>query len=345
VQTSNQAANYCSQERILSRLSKRVTSTRSFSSWLPCDHLSSSRILTGIFVGANMTELNRRELLLGSAATWLALSPAAAATPAGPPLWLVRRGSAKLYFFGQLPVRADSAWQSEQVLRAFDASTEFWTENPDPASGPPPAPRAPSGPKLVDSITQDEMRRLRAALVREGLKEDALDATPLSDAYSAVSYLQDHALGVDYSSIPERVLRNKAKQAGKAVHSEWASFDEIAHFRDSMAADTRIALDLELFRRGLTEAEDVDNARQRLDGWLHGDLRALNAMERNQGRRYPLISKLVGADRNKAWVARTAGIMQRNATAFACQGIGHLLGSQSIQVFLQRAGYQVSRAA
>jgi uncharacterized protein len=296
--------------------------------------------------GEIMQALNRRDWLLGAAATWVATSRTLAATEAaGPPLWLAQRGVAKLYLFGQLPVRADSAWQSAQVLRAFDASTEFWTENPDPASGPPPAPKAPTGPRLADSIKPEEMRRLRVLLAREGLKEDALDATPLSDAYSAASYLQDHALAVDYPSIPERVLRVKAKLAGKAVRSEWASPDEIARFRDSMTTDTRIALDLELFRRGLAEAEDVDAARQRLDGWLRGDLRTLNTMEQNQRRRYPLISRLIGADRNKAWVARTADIMQRSAVTFACQGIGHLLGPQSIQAFLQRAGYKVNRLA
>lgn len=293
-----------------------------------------------------MKLLDRREVLSAAAAIWLSRSrTAAAAAGRGPPLWLVRKGAARLYLFGQLPVRADSSWQSEVVLRAFDSATEFWTENPDPASGPQQTPRAASGPTLAEAITPEEMRRLRMLLVREGLKEDALDTARLSDAYSAVSYLQDHALAVDYASIPERVLRQKAKEAGKAVHSEWASFEEVAHFRESMTPSTREALDLELFRRGLNDAEDVESVRQRLDGWLRGDLRPLETMERSQRTRYPLIARLIGAERNKAWVERTAGIMQKSATSFACQGIGHLLGPQSIQVYLQRAGYGVSRVA
>lgn len=293
-----------------------------------------------------MKAISRRNLILDSMAFALASTVAIAAPRiAGPPLWLVRRGTGKVYFFGQMPLRAGSRWQSEQVMSAFDASSEFWTENPDPAAGPPPVPRAASGPKLAALATQDELRRLRALLLREGLKEDALDSAQLSDAYSAVSYLQDHALGVDYEVMPERVLRAKARQLGKPVLSEWKSVDAIIAFRDSMTSETRIALDLELFQRGMSEAEDVDGARRRLDGWLRGDLRELIKLEKAQRSAYPLISRLVGEDRNRAWVSRTAEIMQRTDSAFICQGIGHLLGSASIQTFLQRAGYEVSRLA
>lgn len=293
-----------------------------------------------------MKETNRRDLLLALTASLMVPQSIRAATAlSGPPLWLAKRGAAKVYFFGQMPVRTHSHWQSSPVLRAFEDSAEVWTENPDPAAAPPPQSRTPSGPKLVESVTPEEMRRLRTLLVREGLKSDALDATHLSNAYSAVSYLQDHSLGVDYQAMPERVLRNMARAAGKAVYSEWPSVEDVTRFRASLAADTRTLLDLELFRRGLSEAEDVGSAQQQLDGWLRGDLRPLNKMERSVRKSYPLITQLVGADRNKNWVARTAEIMQRSATSFVCQGILHLLGPQSIQTFLRRAGHDVSRHA
>ncbi len=293
-----------------------------------------------------MSDPTRRTLLAALAATMsLSVLTVNAAAPSGPPLWLVRRRATRIYFFGQLPLRTDSFWQSAPVMRAFDASSEYWSENPDPTTAAPPAPRTSSGPQLFSVVTTREMERLRALLVREGLKENALDAAQLSAAYSAVSYLQDHALGVDYQVMPEGVLRERARQAGKSLHSEWASFEELVRFRESMTPDTRQALDLELFRRGLEEAEDVEAARRGLEGWLRGDLAALNAMEQRVRERYPLIATLVGSERNRAWVGRTDAIMERSATTFVCQGIGHLLGPQGIPAMLRQAGYEVERVA
>lgn len=290
-----------------------------------------------------MSRLTRRQALIGMAAGLSMSSLGRAAATPGPPLWVAERGSAKVFFFGQMPLPPGSLWLSGPIQQAFDASQELWTENPDPAAGPAPPPPAASGPKLSDSITAAEMARLRALLVREGLAATALDATLLADAYSAVSWLQDHSIGADFNAIPERVLRAKAKTAGKTVHSEWASFADVARFRSDLPAEVRRQLDLQLFRRGLDETEHLCAARQRLAEWLQGDLGALDAMERRTRHRYPLLNRLIGADRNQAWVARTTAIMGRTDRAFVCVGIAHLLGPSSIQSCLQRSGLRVQR--
>jgi uncharacterized protein YbaP (TraB family) len=242
-------------------------------------------------------------------------------------------------------VRKDSVWLSAAVQGAFDACTEFWTENPDPAAGPPPASPAASGPRLIEATTPDEMARLRRLLEQAGLKSNALDDALLSDAYSAVSFLHDQGLGADFESIPERVLRSRAKQAGKVIRSEWASFAAVADFRASLSPAMRAALDLQLFRRGLLEAENPQAARRRLDEWQRGDMQALNDMDVLYRREYPLLMRLIGDERNRAWVARANDIARRTDAAFACQGIGHLLGPRSIQACLQEAGWDVSRVA
>jgi uncharacterized protein YbaP (TraB family) len=262
---------------------------------------------------------------------------------AGPPLWVAEHGPARVYFLGQMPVRADSVWLSSAVQQAFDGSTELWTENPEPAPGPPPAPPVSAGPKLSEVVTPQEMSRLRALLVREGLAANALDSTLLADSYPAVSWLQDHAMGVDYTLIPERVLRTKAKAAGKSVHSEWASMQDAMGFESGLPKDVRRQFDLELFRRGLDEAENLSEGNRRLAEWQVGSLAALDAMDQRNRRLYPILDKLIGADRNKAWTARTASIMARTKSAFVCVGIGHLLGPASIQRYLLKSGVTVRR--
>lgn len=291
-----------------------------------------------------MPRVTRREALAAAAAGLAVgtLGLAAQRTP-GPPLWVAERRSAKVFFFGQLPLRTDSVWLSGAIQEAFERSSELWTENPDPAGAAPPPPPAATGPKLSEAITAAEMARLRTLLVREGLAANALDATRLADAYSAVSWLQDHSIGANYNVIPERVLRAKAKAAGKPLHSEWASFADVAQFQNGLPANVRRQLELELFRRGLNETEGVDAARQRLAEWLAGNLRGLNVMEVQNRHNYPLLNRLIGTDRNKAWVARTAAIMGRTDSAFVCVGIGHLLGPSSIQEFLRQGGLTVRR--
>jgi uncharacterized protein len=291
-----------------------------------------------------MSEVTRRDTLVAMVAALVMSSDNRATERAsGPPLWRARHGSASVYFFGQMPVRADSVWLSPAVQRAFDGSSELWTENPEPPAGPPPAPPVSTGPKLSEVVTPREMTRLRAMLVREGLAANALDTTLLADAYPAISWLQDHALGVDYSVTPERVLRAKAKVAGKAVHSEWVSVEAAMHFESDLPTDVRRQLDLELVRRGLDETENVSEAKRRLAEWQTGDMAALNTMEEHNRKLYPLLDKLIGANRNEAWVARTVSIMERTPSAFVCVGIGHLLGPASIQSCLLKSGVDVRR--
>ena len=114
-------------------------------------------------------------------------------------------------------------------------------------------------------------------------------------------------------------------------------------FESDLPTDVRRQLDLELFRRGLDETENVSEAKRRLAEWQKGDLAALNLMEERNRKLYPNLEKLIGADRNKAWVARTSSIMERTPSAFVCVGIGHLLGPASIQSYLLKGGVNVRR--
>jgi uncharacterized protein len=292
----------------------------------------------------NMPQVTRRDTLAAiTAGLVMASVGRAVGRSAGPPLWVAEQGASKVYFFGQMPVRADTVWLSGAVQQAFDGSSELWTENPEPPAGPPPAPPVSTGPKLSEVATPKEMTHLRSMLVREGLAANALDYKLLADAYPAVSWLQDHSVGADFSVFPERVLRARAKASGRPVYSEWASFEAAMRFETDLPADVRRQLDLELFRRGLDETENVSEARRRLSQWQIGEMAALNAMEKRNRKLYPLLDRLIGVDRNRAWVARTSSIMARTQGAFVCVGIGHLLGPASIQSFLTKSGIGVRR--
>jgi uncharacterized protein len=299
-------------------------------------------------VGAEeMSHLTRRGAVNAMLAGLLMSSRAdATAHTPGPPLWVAERRSSKVFLFGQMPVKTDSSWLSGAVQGAFDASTELWLENPDfdPVTmGKTPPPEPPKGPKLSEVAGSKDLARLHRVLLRAGMAADAFDGIPISAVYLPVADLSDRAVGADFSAIPERVLRSRAKAAGKPVHSEWASFDEATRFLTDLPTDEQQQVQLQLFEKGLDEAEDVQAAQKRLTQWLAGDLEGLNALERHFRRAYPLAYRLIGEERNKAWAPRLASVMDRTNTAFVCVGILHLLGPSSIQENLMNSGISVRR--
>lgn len=261
----------------------------------------------------------------------------------GPPLWVAERGAARVFLFGQMPVRATSQWLSSAIEHAFDVSTELWTENPDPdqGTGSKAIPRPPTRPKLIELASPQDMARLRAVLVREGMAPSAFDGLPLSAAYPAVSELADRAVGADYMAIPERVLRTRARKADKAVHSEWASMQAVMRYTADLPQKTLIELQLEMFRMELDEAADADTALQRLNDWLAGDVADLDAFARSHV--YPVAARIIGSERNKAWVPRIRSMMDRTDRAFVCVGMMHLVGAASVQDFLREGGIRVHR--
>lgn len=267
-----------------------------------------------------------------------------------PPLWAVERGSSKVYLFGQMGVRAHSLWLTDGIRRAFESSTELWVENPDfspPSTGaaapPDPAADPAQGPRLSEVATGRDLKRLRSLLSRAGLSADTFDALPLSAAYLAVSDVADRVFGVDYTALPERVLKSQAKAAGKPVHSEWASLEEINRFMTELPDDVQRKLQLQILRKTLDEGVDVKAAELRLEQWLAGDMAGWEEFARHVARLYPEVNNRIGEQRNKAWVPRIDAMLARTDCAFVCVGVLHLAGAASIQVQLRQAGLAAHR--
>jgi uncharacterized protein YbaP (TraB family) len=155
--------------------------------------------VSGNVLKTDVLVTRRRALDLGLAAPLVSPFAWCAQYAPGPPLWVAERGTARVFLFGQMAVRARSPWLSSAIERAFDASTELWTENPDPNQGPSSktVPPPPKGPKLIEVASPQDMARLHAVLVREGMAPSAFDGLALSAAYPAVSELADRAVGAD----------------------------------------------------------------------------------------------------------------------------------------------------
>ena len=237
-------------------------------------------------------------------------------------------------------------WLTDGVRRAFESSTELWVENPDfppPPTGAAAPPELPKGPKLSDVATAEDIARLHALLSRAGMSADAFNDLPLSAAYPAVSNVADRVSGFDYTALPEAVLKSRAKAAGKPVHSEWRSLEEILHFMSDLPDGLQRTLQLQLVRKTLDETGDPEAAQRRLDQWLAGNMEDADALAAHVARMYPEMNRKVGVDRNEAWVPRIKSMLTRTHRAFVCVGLLHLAGRESIQAQLKRSGYAVRR--
>jgi uncharacterized protein YbaP (TraB family) len=294
-----------------------------------------------------MRSMTRRQLLGATlAASFVAARSNAAQRATAPPLWLVERGTAKVFLLGQMPVRAADVWLTPGIQQAFDASTELWVENPEPKAAPAGSPSAPEplkGPKLSDVANPRELKRIHAALARAGRPAGSLDSLPPRIAYFSVAEMADRMLGADFTAIPERVFRTRAKASGMPVHSEWASFQEVSQFLARLPDDLQVRIHMQMINRALDELDDINAAQSRLRGWLAGDISGFEELDRRMERRYPDARRHLGTERNKAWLPRIESMMARTQAAFVCVGILHLVGSESIQAQLRRAGLVARR--
>ena len=289
--------------------------------------------------------MTRRQILGASlAAPFLGVHRIAAQPAAGPPLWVVERGSARVTLFGQMPVRTADTWLTANIQQAFEASTELWVENPEPPTTPAASPpELPKGPTLIEVASPNELRRIHAALATAGMPEDSLDRLPPSIAYFAIVQLVDRASGADFDASPERTLRSRAKASGKPVHSEWASFEEVSRFLDRLPAEQQLRVHLQMIGKALDDLADAKARQERLTRWLAGDLSGVEALDRRMERRYPDARKHIATERNKAWVPRIQSMLDRTRAAFVCIGILHLTGPESVQAQVRRAGLSARR--
>jgi uncharacterized protein len=263
-------------------------------------------------------------------------------TTAGPPLWRVNGSPGTAHLMGQLPLPAGAMWLVLKIETAFAASNELWIENPDFTReevdallrDPPPEPRL----SVAQFLPSGDLERLHRALAASGGDPAALDATPADDAYRALSGMIDQRSGADFANLPERVMRARAKANGLAIHTEWSSLREVSTFIPR-APDP---LTLQLIRMSIDGLEDGPRS-DLVDAWLTGDTGPLQQIARQRALRYPELYARLSTFRNTRMAERLARRMAEGHSPFACLGILHLVGPDSVPDLLASQGMRVKR--
>jgi uncharacterized protein len=292
----------------------------------------------------SMMHFSRRVAVAGLlAAGACATAPPAKAARVGPPMWRVQSKTAQVVLFGQFPIPKGVNWLTPEVEHAFAASGEVWFENPDfdpRTAGAAMQKRAAlGGPKLGEVMSTAEHARLADVLKRAGRPPDAFDEQLVWQVYLSLSDIADTLSGMDPASMPERVLKPRAKAEGKAIRSEWASMEEIMEFSAGQTPEQQ----LQLLSKTLDEAETPEMRRADAEAWARGDISAAVAKDEYFRKAYPGLSARLVTFRNERWVPRVQDMLARRVSAFVCVGLGHLVGPDSIQAHLGKAGLKVER--
>jgi uncharacterized protein YbaP (TraB family) len=251
---------------------------------------------------------------------------------------------ADVFLFGQFPLPKGISWLTPEIERAFAESKDVWFENPDfdpRTAGAAIQKRADlGGPKVVEAVSAEDRKRIGDLLSGHGRPTNMFDDEMLVwQAYIPLTDFIDTIARVDPPSIPERVLRPRAKAEGKAIRSEWASMEEIMEFSSQQTPEQQ----LQLISKTLDEARPPEQLRAEGEAWARGDISQSAARSERFRAAYPALSERLVTLRNKRWVPRIQQMLARGGSTFVCVGLGHLVGPESIQRQLAQVGLDAQR--
>ncbi|MBZ5694631.1 MAG: TraB/GumN family protein [Acidobacteriia bacterium] len=266
----------------------------------------------------------------------------ATAMPASaePPLWVIKTGTAEVFLFGQMGLKADTQWQSAKLRKAFDKSAELWTENPQEHRN--------IDPKLLDELSRNahplsdllsdsDSVRLQTALKRAGVPPGAVSSM---SAYVVLEDVLEKQAGIDASNLPERVFAKRAVESGKSIHSEFESLEGQLRF----SAGLPDAVQAGLIKRALDDLDaGAPAVTERIAAWSAGNLALETAYVEHNCNLYPDMCRAIGTERNAEWVFRIKEMLSKPGTYFVCAGIGHFVGPDGIVAQLEAAGIRVKR--
>lgn len=282
----------------------------------------------------------RRTLLAAGAI--LAAAPGLGAAAADTyPLWVVRKGRAQVFLFGDGGAPGPT-WGSPRVEAAFDASSVFWKETPPV--------RAEDRPKYVAAgvdrarplstwLTQEQKAAVAAAAQTAGVPYASLE--PLKPWLASV--VLANSLGQKRPSTnadPLPLLDARAVAAGKPVRCEFADAEAVIAWADGMSPAAQVEYLLFIIETNTADRAPVE---ARIRAWTAGDIEPeTREVARLKVARPALYPPLI-ADRNKAWPARFRDMLAASKSTFVLVGADHLLGPDSVLRQLAAAGLPAAR--
>jgi uncharacterized protein YbaP (TraB family) len=280
----------------------------------------------------------------------LALVLAGVPAVAEPALWVAKSANATVYLFGTIHIlHKGQAWEPQSVAAALAASNELWLEVPDPGNaGEAQALMQQFGfdrdHPLSTKLPRDTLAHVDAVAKTVGIAQGEAALEPMRPWLASVA-LEDALLvhaGFDPESGVDAMLLHEAVAAGKPVHG-FETMAQQMHFFADMAP----ALEVQLLQNTL---QDFDQGPQTLEtmvtAWLAGDDAIITRTMVDEIKQpFPALYGTILVDRNEAFAAAIAGMLQGSGVRFVAVGAAHLAGPDSVQAALARRAIPVARVA
>jgi uncharacterized protein YbaP (TraB family) len=288
--------------------------------------------------------ISRRSVLLAALALAAPAVEANAAVAKGDtqPLWLIQRGGARVFLYGN-GGSVTPAWSAPRVEAAFAESAVFWKETPEqsPADRPLFA-RAGVDPKrpLSSWLTPEERAVVTAAAERAGTTYAAIE--PLKPWLAALSLSEGFGRTSTRPKLedPLPVLTARAKASGKTIRTEFPDTASQLTMMTGMSDRAQVEFLLYTIENSTLPQEAVDRRRA---AWAAGDLRLETAQVAHLKKDFSSLFGPIELDRNRRWPDRFKSMLEGGGTTFVIVGADHLVGPDSLLVFLKRAGMRPKR--
>jgi uncharacterized protein YbaP (TraB family) len=286
-----------------------------------------------------------KRLLARCAIGLLLLLPAAAL--ADPALWVVKDADTTIYLFGTVHLMPkDADWHYPMLNRALTDSQTLYVEltddNPANIAGLVLRLGMDTAHPLTSQLSESEAQRLRLLankagvpggiqtlnIMRPWLAALTLSLAPLKNAG------MDPAQGVD----------KQLKAQMTAEHKPVIGL-ETAEQQIRLLADLPRAVELGLLRSSMRDADQgTIKLGQMIAAWQAGDPDGIDRVGIAEMRaQEPKLYQVMLVQRNQAWAAKIASLLQQPGTIFIAVGAAHLAGPDSVQVQLRKMGINAVR--
>ena len=293
-----------------------------------------------------MTQRIRGGWTAGIAA--LAIGMAAMPARSEPALWSIGDADSTIYLFGTAhAVRRNAAWKTARIDAAMRASADLWLEIGDDLTADQGAMAAivrrygidPARP-LSKALTPDQLRRLAAAIAPYGMPLTQLAPMRPWLAAVTISGLPLAKAGLDAGAGADRALRSIAVAERDGIHGLETAEQQIRFLADFDEADQIAFL--------MNTLDDLAEGPKQIDAlssaWEQGDIDALSRIVVDDMRRTaPKLYDRLIVQRNIAWARQIRTLLAGRGTAFVAVGVGHLVGPDSVQAQLAKAGIRARR--
>ncbi|MHB1058870.1 MAG: TraB/GumN family protein [Rhodanobacter sp.] len=281
--------------------------------------------------------------LLAGAALLLA-SLCATAKPA---LWVVKDADTTIYLFGTVHLLPnDTDWHYPALDKALADSRTLYIELTDDDQANMAALVLRHGMDMAHPLTTQlsasEAHQLGLIATKAGVPGGMQTLNVMRPWLAALTLAVSPLLkaGLDPEHGVDKLLKAQMAGAGKQVLGL-----ETAEQQIRFLADMPRPVELALLRSTMRDADKGSIQLTRLiDAWKAGDTDTIARLEDEDMRqREPKLYQLLLVQRNQAWAARIAAMLQQPGTVFIAVGAAHLAGPDSVQAQLQSRGMSVER--